>query len=190
MELESPGCSGFEGNSNTFPKVIYFLIFLFLLRCAMRPKHLLTFLLLLLCLLPPALVWHYCFGRPQKYANLPNWTDGCTRPGKRVAMEGKLLMGALGGSRERARAPISPSRVPKWLKMPITVKKLKNMNSIINQGPFFGWFHSQVIDLLSSPFLVLLIKGKSSCALLSSRRLIGWIVFQILFALQLLPSSL
>ena len=27
IELESPGCSGFEGNSNTFPTIIYFLIF-------------------------------------------------------------------------------------------------------------------------------------------------------------------
>ena len=27
IELESLGCSGFEGNSNTFPTIIYFLMF-------------------------------------------------------------------------------------------------------------------------------------------------------------------
>ena len=36
-------------------------------------------------------------GRPQTSANLLNWTGGSTRPGVRVAIEVKLLIGALGG---------------------------------------------------------------------------------------------
>ena len=112
--------------------------------------------------------WRYCFGRPQKCANLPNWTGGCARPRMRVAMEVKLLIGALRSSPEIASAPKNPQippRRPKWLKMTIDVKKLKKNNRMIIQGPFFGWFNSQVTDLPSSPFLVLLSKGKSSCAL-------------------------
>ena len=53
-------------------------------------------------------------------------------------MEVKLLMGALGGPREKASAPKGPPRGPKWLKITIKVKKLKKINRIINQGPFFG----------------------------------------------------
>ena len=83
-----------------------------LLRRAMRQKQLLTFQLLLLCLLPPTLVWHYYFGRPQKCMNLSNWTGGCTGPGVRIAKVLKLLMGALEVPRENASALEGSPRGP------------------------------------------------------------------------------
>ena len=65
-----------------------------------------------------------------------------TRPGGRVSLEVKLLIGALGGPHELLVAlkgpPQRPLRGKKWLKMTIKVKKLKNHNRINNQGPFFG----------------------------------------------------
>ena len=84
--------------------------------------------------------------RPQKSANLPNWTGGGTTNGGRVALEVKLFIGTLGGPHELPGAPKGPPRGPKWPKMTITVKKLKKHNRINNQGPFFVWFHSQVMD--------------------------------------------
>ena len=71
IELESPGCSGFEGNSNTFPTIIYFLVFSSLLRLAMRQKHLLTFSLLLVWLLSTALVLALLFWQTPKCPNSP-----------------------------------------------------------------------------------------------------------------------
>ena len=53
-------------------------------------------------------------------------------------MEVKLLMGALGGPREKASAPKAPQR-PKIAKNDHKSKKIeKKINRIINQGPFFG----------------------------------------------------
>ena len=51
--------------------------------------------------------------RPQKSANLPNWTGGGTTNGGRVALEVKLFIGTLGGPHELPGAPKGPPRGPK-----------------------------------------------------------------------------
>ncbi len=71
-------------------------------------------------------LWRYRFGGPQESANMSNWTDCCTRPRVRVAMEVKLLMGALRATTRELRSqkpPNGPPRGPKWLKMTVEVKK-------------------------------------------------------------------
>ena len=47
-------------------------------------------------------------GRPLTSANLLNLTGGSTRPGVRVAIEVKLLIGALGGPQGYLGAPKDP----------------------------------------------------------------------------------
>ena len=56
-------------------------------------------------------------------------------PRRRVSLEVKLLIGALGGPYKLLaplKAPQRPPRGQKWLKMTIKVKKLKNHNRINN----------------------------------------------------------
>ena len=66
-----------------------------------------------------------CFsGTPQKSTNLPNWTGGETRPGVRLAIEVKHLIGALGGPHERARAEEDLEFCQKWPKLTIGREKL------------------------------------------------------------------
>ena len=110
---------------------------------------------LLFCHPPSALALAPLFRQLWKSVNLLIWTRGCTRPGVRVAMEVKLLMGALW-------AP----RGPKWLKLTKEVEKICTKWAELKiKVRFFCWFDTQAIDLLSSPFLVLFSKGKSSWAL-------------------------
>ena len=64
-----------------------------------------------------------------------------TRPGVRVSLKLKLLIGALGGPHKllgAPKAPQRPSQGQKWLKMTIKVKKFQNHKRINNEGPFFG----------------------------------------------------
>ena len=58
-----------------------------------------------------------------------------TRPGGRVSLEVKLLIGALGALTSYLAPLTAPQRPPKgqkWLKMTIIVKQLKNYNRINN----------------------------------------------------------
>ena len=57
---------------------------------------------------------------------VPNPTGGSTRPGVWVAIEVKLLIGALGGPQGYLGAPKDPPRGLKWQKITLKEKKSKN----------------------------------------------------------------
>ena len=95
------------------------------------------------------LVYFFWMGGWQtpKSANLPNWTGGCTRHGVRVAIEIKQLLGALRSPHEWLGALKDPPQRPKMAKSDHKGEKIKKLNRINNQGPLFGWFHTQVMYL-------------------------------------------